>query len=169
MTEEELDKRKAEQLKMYGLDTLKTVAKRIGASVALGQGKTEWVTDQLLTALVLGCPYCKGRIYLDNPVIDHKEPIGGVVRRQAATSQARKHADRKSNLHIICTPCNDIKGDFSHEEFRALRAFLAGKEQLEGKLRRRLLQSRTFWKQTRARQKSNGFKGYPGGKRFNGF
>lgn len=169
MTPEELEARKAQQLKMYGLDTIKSIAQRVGHGVALGQGKTEWVMDRLLEAFILGCPYCKGRIYADNPVLDHKEPIGGAVRRQLATSQARKHADRKDNLHIICKPCNQLKGDFSHEEYMQLRAFLAGKEGLEAKLRKRLHMTANFYKTQRQRQAANGFRGYSRGKRFTGF
>lgn len=165
---EELEQRKQAQLKMYGLDTLKSVASRLSSGIT-GQNKTVLALDMLLEALVNGCPYCVGRIYLDNGVIDHKEPIGSAVRNQSATSQARKHADRPANLHIICTPCNQLKGDFSHEEYLALRQFLNGRETLEMKLRRRLQMTGTFYKQMKARQKANGYVRPRTSRRFRGF
>lgn len=169
MTPELLEQRKAEQLKMYGIDTIKSIAIRVGRGVTMGKGKTEWVMDKLLEAFVLGCPYCKGRIYADNPVLDHKDPIGGAVRRQTADSQAKKYADRPDNLHIICTPCNVLKGDFTHEQYMQLREFLMGKEGLEAKLRKRLQMTGTFYKQMRARQAANGYRGPVRGKKFGGF
>lgn len=164
----DLESNKAGKLKMYGIDTIKPVAQRLVGSILMGRGKTEWAIDQLLQALVEGCPYCRGVIHLHNGVIDHKVPIGGAVRRQNASSAAKRHADRPDNLHIICIPCNDLKGDFTHEEFKELRAFLAGKEQLEAKLRRRLMHAKTFWKQQRVTQQLKGHKGPPRRKRFNG-
>lgn len=169
MTPELLATRKAETLKMYGIDTIKSVAQRLAQSITMGRGKTEWAIDQLLEALVNGCPYCHGRIHLDNGVFDHKDPIGGAVRRQTADSQLKKYADRPENLHIICTACNQLKGDFTHEQYMQLRAFLAGKEALEAKLRRRLQMTASFYKQARIRQAQRGYKGPPRGKKFRGF
>lgn len=166
-----LDDREQRQLDMYGLDTIRDVARRLAAGVT-GTGKTDWATQELIHALAYGCPYCHGRIMLDNGTVDHKEPIGSAVRSSSASSQARKHADRKDNLHIICKPCNQLKGDFSHEEYMQLRAFLAGKEQLEMKLRRRLSQTASFFKMKRNQDIAKGkrpFRPRRGGGGFGGF
>lgn len=165
----EIETLKQTQLKMYGIDTIKSVAQRLAQSLTMGRGKTEWAVDQLLLALAEGCPYCKGRIYLDNGVFDHKDPIGGAVRRQTADSQAKKYADRPENLHIICKPCNQLKGDFTHEQYMQLRAFLAGKENLEAKLRKRLQMTGTFYKQARIKQAQRGYRGPVRGRQFRGF
>lgn len=169
LTGELLEQRKQEQLRIYGHDTIKVVAQRLSANITMGIGKTEWAIDQLLEALVNGCAYCHGRIYLDNGVIDHKDPIGGAVRRQTAASQAKKYADRKENLHIICQRCNQLKGDFTDEEYRQLITFLAGKEQLEMKLRRRLQMTGNFYKTQRIAKAKRGYKGPVKGKAFRGF
>ncbi len=143
-----LDDREQRQADMYGLDTIRDVARRLATGIT-GTGKTDWAATELTHALAYGCPYCHSRIMLDNGTIDHKDPIGSAVRNSPAGSQARQHADRHDNLHIICQACNQLKGDFSHEEYMELRAFLAGKEQLEMKLRRRLSQTASFFKMKR--------------------
>lgn len=143
-----IDDREARQLDMYGLAEIRIVASRLATGIT-GTGKTDWATRELVHALAYGCPYCHGRIMLDNGTIDHKEPIGSALRNAPAASQARKYADRPENLHIICKPCNQLKGDFTHDEYMQLRAFLAGKEQLEMKLRRRLSQTASFFKMKR--------------------
>lgn len=142
------DEREQRQVQLYGPEEIRAVSLRLSTGIT-GTGKTDWAVIELVHRLAYGCPYCQGRIMLDNCTIDHKEPIGSAIRNTSATSQLRKHADRRDNLHIICQACNQLKGDFSHEEYMQLRQFLAGKEQLEMKLRRRLSQTSSFFKMKR--------------------
>lgn len=153
----DIDQSEGRQIDMYGLAEIKIVASRLAQGIT-GVGKTEWAVRELVHALAYGCPYCHGRIMLNNGTIDHKEPIGSAVRNSPAGSQARKYADRRENLHIICESCNQLKGDFTHDEYMALRAFLAGKEQLEMKLRRRLSQTASFFKMKRQLATQRGYK-----------
>ena len=152
---EPLDQREQRQLDLYGMDTIRDVARRLATGIT-GTGKTDWATRELIHALAYGCPYCESRILLDNGTIDHKDPIGGATRRAAAGSLARRLADDPDNLHIICKPCNQLKGNFSHEEYIALRAFLADKPQLENKLRLRLSQTGSFFKMKRNQEIARG-------------
>jgi 5-methylcytosine-specific restriction endonuclease McrA len=153
----ELDAREQQQLAMYGLDTIRDVARRLAAGIT-GKGKTDWATHELIHALAYGCPYCGGRIMLDNGVIDHKKAIGSAIRNAPADSPMRRMFDNPDNVHIICTPCNQLKGDFDHEDYVALRAFLDEHESLERKLRRRLSQTGTFFKLRKADQAARGKK-----------
>lgn len=163
---DQLTDKEQRQLDLYGAETIKEVARRLASGIT-GKGKTEWASRELIRALAYGCPYCQGRILLDNGTIDHKIPIGGALRNAPANHPARKAADHPDNLHIIDVPCNQLKGNFTHQEYLELREFLKDKPGIERKLRQRLSQTGAFFKLKRHQDIARGkrpFRRQPSGR-----
>lgn len=119
------------------------VAKKLSKNLSWGKDKQLIAQAKLLESLRTGCVYCKSRLFITDIVFDHKEPIGAYRRAGGAI---KKHLDRPENIHGICRPCNDLKGDMSHEEFTRLTSFLNNNLTIRAKIERRLMQSRSFYK-----------------------
>lgn len=87
----------------------------------------QWLWQQMGLQAIL-CPYCKAPIDVLSMQLDHKTPL------------RRGGGPEIDNLHAICKPCNGSKGEFTHEEYSALVAFMesAGasfRKRLEGVMR----------------------------------
>lgn len=117
-------------------------ATKLCQSLSWGRGKQEIAYEKLVYALENGCPYCKTVLALGDVVFDHKDPIGSYRR---AGGEIKKYLDRPDNMHGICIPCNQLKGDFTHEEYTLLCNFLNDHTDLRIKLDNRLKQSKSFW------------------------
>jgi 5-methylcytosine-specific restriction endonuclease McrA len=88
-------------------------------------GKWLWTQIQLNAT---PCPYCRAPIDILSMELDHKTPF------------RRRGGPELSNKHCICRKCNGSKGDFTHEEYLLIVAFMEGpgahfRQRLEGVLR----------------------------------
>lgn len=87
----------------------------------------QWLWEQMGLQAIL-CPYCRTPIDILKMQLDHKTPL------------RRGGGPEIENLQAICKPCNGSKGEFTHEEYSALVAFMesAGasfRKRLEGVMR----------------------------------
>lgn len=87
----------------------------------------EWLWQQMGLQAIL-CPYCRTPIDILSMQLDHKTPLH------------RGGGPELDNLQAICKGCNGSKGEFTHEEYAALVAFMesAGvlfRKRLEGVMR----------------------------------
>lgn len=74
------------------------------------------------------CVYCRAPIDILNLSLDHKTPL------------RRGGGPELENLHLPCAKCNGSKGDFTHEEYLLIVAFMEGpgahiRARLEGVMR----------------------------------
>lgn len=86
----------------------------------------EWMWTQIQLQAIL-CGYCRAPIDILSMELDHKTPL-------------RRGGDMNlSNRQCICRRCNGIKGEFTHEEFLIIVAFMDGpaahfRKRIEGML-----------------------------------
>lgn len=85
---------------------------------------SKWMWAQIgLNAIP--CPYCRAPIDILNLSLDHRTPL------------RRGGGPELSNLQPICKRCNSAKGEFTHEEYLLIVAFMEGagshiRQRLEG-------------------------------------
>jgi len=67
-----------------------------------------------LTEASLGtaCPYCPVVLTVENVSLDHAVPKARVARKS--------EQNVLSNLQCVCRECNQVKGEFTHNEFTRL-------------------------------------------------
>ena len=87
----------------------------------------QWLWQQMGLQAIL-CPYCRTPIDILTMQLDHKTPL------------RRGGGPELANLQCICKGCNGSKGEFTHEEYAALVAFMEGagvlfRKRLEGVMR----------------------------------
>lgn len=75
----------------------------------------------------ISCPYCRAPIDVLSMQLDHKTPL------------KRGGSPHLDNLHCACGRCNKAKGEFSHDEYLLIVAFMEGpgvtfRQRLEGVL-----------------------------------
>lgn len=103
-------------------------------------------TALLRAALGQPCPYCEVELTLANVSLDHKEPVHHPSRRdKAATKEQRIVGDRPANLHIVCRDCNQLKGNLSDGEYRALLLFFTDHPSVAQKVTQRMRQGNSVW------------------------
>ena len=74
------------------------------------------------------CPYCRAMIDIISLSLDHKTPL------------RRGGGPELDNMQVTCKGCNGSKGQFTHEEYARIVAFMEGpgasfRQRLEGVLR----------------------------------
>lgn len=86
-------------------------------------GLPEFDKDSIHKALsdYRGCGYC-GDPDIMAISIDHKTPL------------ARGGKNKPHNVHLVCLPCNRMKGAMTHEEFCALLSFLETQPEEMGRI-----------------------------------
>jgi hypothetical protein len=108
----------------------KGVSLNIAPDAILPFGRREfqaWLWKLMGLQAIL-CPYCRTPIDILSMQLDHKTPL------------RRGGGPQIDNLQAICKGCNGSKGEFTHEEYSALVAFMesAGvlfRKRLEGLMR----------------------------------
>lgn len=112
-----------------------------------GKGKLDYFDALLRKTLGTNCPYCSTTLDLKNVSLDHIVPF--------TTSSARKNLlikkqmDRVENLQIICRPCNQMKGNLSHDKFVKLLSFLDTDPELRAYVVKKLRQSSIMFTHSR--------------------
>jgi 5-methylcytosine-specific restriction endonuclease McrA len=130
-------------------------ARNISGSIRLGKGKMETVYGLLCDAIGNPCVYCGTEITIENASIDHKTPRQGSKvwdrskKKQIYTDAEIRELDKASNLHIVCRACNQRKGEFNHEQFILLLAFLSIHADIKELLFKRFNHSVLFFKKKR--------------------
>lgn len=139
--------------KYLDYEPVKRKAWSIGANIIGGKGKTAWLMELIAAAIGSECIYCKTILNIDNMNLDHIEPIGSseMRRKKAENKEARMHADRRSNLRLICRKCNLLKDRLSHKNFVDLLSFLSKDEELKKNVLGRLARSGIVWRNKKAK------------------
>lgn len=125
-------------------DIIEWKVKRLFSTVRLGKDKAKIAYKILADALGSNCKYCGTLITLENASLDHKVPRTGSKvfdrqkKKQIYTDAEIRELDRADNLHIICRPCNQMKGDMTHEQYVSLNRFLEKDPELKQKIHKRL-------------------------------
>lgn len=103
------------------LSSMKSRSQKVGVKFEL---TVEEVRMMLYDAYGSPCKYCGRQLVLKNMVFDHTIPIshGGESIR--------------SNLQIVCRPCNSVKGSLTEEELKMLLDWL---ETVPANLKRNIL------------------------------
>jgi hypothetical protein len=105
-----------------------------------------WIAVGLNATL---CPYCRAPIDIITLSLDHKTPL------------RRGGGPELDNLQVVCKGCNGSKGQFTHEEYSLLVAFMDGpgasfRQRLEGVLRNGEMASMTrFFPREKGKKKAS--------------
>lgn len=126
-------------------DPIARKAVTLFGSVRLGTNKQETATALVRDALNKPCPYCGAILTIETISLDHISPVGH-QRNRGKRLAFRRVLDRSENLRMICRQCNRLKGDLAHGAFQRLMAFLRTDPAIYAHVKRRLLQSGSFWK-----------------------
>jgi 5-methylcytosine-specific restriction endonuclease McrA len=118
-----------------------------GANLLMGAGKKQWLMEQIEAHLGKACKYCATILDLENMTFDHKEPYKSQEKRRNKIENAslRRRLDAKENLHVICQPCNQVKGAMALADFESLLEWARSRGgDVEHYLRVRLKRAQSF-------------------------
>lgn len=136
--------RKYQYKKSVSGDPLERKAVTLFGTIRLGKGKKEKAIKLLKNHIGEPCVYCGIEITIENASVDHKIPrTGSKVHsrrkgKMAFSPDEIKELDKIENLHIVCRPCNSLKGEFTHEQYLRLLSYLDNNQDIKDTLFKRL-------------------------------
>ena len=136
-------------------DPIRYKATTLSGSVRLGKGKIEIMLNLINSYINRPCIFCGVMLTDKNISLDHKEPIHHTTlydrknKKSLKTYEELRYLHRPENLQIICSDCNQIKGDLNNDNYIKLCNFLNSEPEIKNYVRKKIKASRVYFSRNR--------------------